>query len=417
LRRFERVLIFLLFLLGSGVGEVFLAGGGYSATLETGPITQVSFALLYIAVFLFLLRKFAKPALALVLKEKWNLLICLWVLASTAWSVDPGESLRRSIALAGTTLGGLFIGMRFEPKQQLRAIVVVVGLGALATLGAVLLMPGVVHGADGTSFRGLNTDKNSLGHFMAIGVLCSALLAYGQRRHRNVLIAIFVVCCVLGVMSKSATALVVTVLIFMILPFRNFFYLRTRASIGVAAGVGMLVALLGGCVIVNEDQLLQSLGRDTTLTGRVPLWQFVIKEIAARPLSGFGFNAFWKSSEGAKVSEAADWGIAIPHAHNGFLEVWLGIGLIGLGILFAGMLRNLVLAIRVARTDREIDQAWPLILLVYTVLYNVTENSLLTVNSIVWMIYVANSFWLVRKAQEQRYSFQEEAELEPALPA
>jgi O-antigen ligase len=109
--------------------------------------------------------------------------------------------------------------------------------------------------------------------------------------------------------------------------------------------------------------------------------------------------------------------VAVPHAHNGFLEVWLGIGVIGLVILLIGIARNMRSALRIARDSSDIDQAWPLILLIFTVFYNLTENSFLAVNSLMWMIFVANSFWMARKSQEKRYVLQREVEMEQVLSA
>lgn len=398
----ERILLFVLLVLASGAGQGIFANPNVTTTAEGQPLTQVAFAGLYLAFFLILLWKFRKTALFLILKEKWTLILCTWVLASTLWSVGPGETIRRALALVGTSIVGLYIGMRFEPKQQLKMIALIAGIGAVGSLAAGLLFPGIGVTADG-SWQGVYFPKNSLGRMMALSAICFALLALGQRRHRPVRIAMFLLSCLLLVLSKSATAVVVCFLVFALFPFRKLLYLRPRTFAAVSLVGGVVVAGLALWTADHLDDLLLSLGRTSSLTGRIPLWGYVIKAIGDRPLMGYGFGAFWNSWAGERVSDAAAWEVAVPHAHNGFLEMGLGIGFIGLAILGIGMVTNFISAVRVARSSPEVDQAWPLLLIIFTVLYNLTETSLLAVNSLMWMAYVANAFWLVRTTQEHKY--------------
>jgi len=125
--------------------------------------------------------------------------------------------------------------------------------------------------------------------------------------------------------------------------------------------------------------------------------------------------SFWNSWEGERVSETVNWEVAVPHAHNGFLEVWLGIGIVGLTLMLIGMWRIFRSSLNTARTHRDIEQSWPLILLLFTVLYNLTETSFLGVNSLLWMAFVANSFWLVRNAEEEKLAFVPVEVAEPAF--
>ena len=416
MRILERIMLFLLLILASGAGQGIFAIPSASTSSEGQPFMQIAFGLMYLAIFLFLLLKFRKSALFLIQKEKWTAVLCLWVLATTLWSVNPGETLRRALALVGTSMAALYIGMRYEPKQQLKMIALVVGLGAIASLAAGLLFPGIGITMDG-SWQGIYYPKNSLGRMMALGAFSFALLALGQRRHRVVRVAMFLLCCVLMVLSRSATAVVVSVLMFALLPFRKALYLRTRPLLALATVFALFAVSLGFFVVEYSDQILKAFGRTSSLTGRIPLWQIVAKEIAARPIRGYGFASFWSSWEGERVSEASAWDVAVPHAHNGFLEVWLGIGIIGLAILIIGLLRNLISAMRAAKANREIDQAWPLLLLAFTVLYNLTETSLLGVNALLWMAYVANSFWLVRTAEEEKYAVHLKEVPQPAYSA
>jgi exopolysaccharide production protein ExoQ len=412
-KNLERVLLFILLMFSSGAGQSFITGAGTATSSEGQPVMQVLFGLLYLALFFFLLTKFRKTAMSLLQREKWTIVICLWVLASTIWSGDPSETFRRAVALAGTSMAGLYIGMRYDLKQQLKMIALVVGLGAIASLVAGLLFPGIGFTADG-SWQGIYFLKNALGRMMALGSICFALLAMSERRHRMMRIGMLLLCCVLMLLSKSATAVVVTFLMFIALFFRKTLYLRIRPLIGLGAVAMVFAASVGFWFVENSDRLLSALGRNSSLTGRIPLWQLVSKEIAARPIQGYGFAAFWNSWEGERVSETVNWEVSVPNAHNGFLEIWLGIGIVGLVLLLIGMWRNFRSSLHTARTHREIDQSWPLVLLIFTLLYNFTESSLLATNSLLWIAYIANSFWLVRSAEEEKRAVVFDDMAEPA---
>jgi exopolysaccharide production protein ExoQ len=411
-QKLERIVIIILLLFATGFGQAFI--DDQAATSDGGgqPVVQAVFGLIYIFVVVCLV-KYRTAVVRLVLRERWTAAICLWALASVLWSVGPLESLRRALALTGTYAAGLYLAMKYEPKQQLRMMAFVLGLGAVASVAAAILFPSVAFMPDGR-LQGVYFMKNSLGRMMSLGAFCFALLALGERRHRVVRVAMFLLCCALLLVSKSATAVVVTLLMLALLPLRRLLYLSTRKLVYVAAIVFPIAAAGVFWAVEYSDEIFLSLGRDSSLTGRIPLWQLVLKEIALRPIRGYGFDAYWDSWEGHRVSDTVNWDVAVPHAHNGFLEVWLGLGLVGLAMILINLSRNFILALRTARSHREAESSWPLLLVVFTVLYNLTEVSLLGVNSMPWMAYGAVTFWLVRAAHEEKLALEPQPEAEPA---
>jgi exopolysaccharide production protein ExoQ len=389
--RFEKIVLFFLLMIstGAGVGAYAEAGASSSVSADGQIIVQLMFGMLYLYFFALILTR-RKEAFALVVQDKWNALLCLWAVASTVWSIDPTLTLRRALALAGTTLAGLYIGMRLEPREQLRYVRACLGIGALASL--VVGLAGI--GITGGHWGGVFWIKNTLGRMMALGALCFALQAIAQKRHRKLSLVMLLLCCGLLFLSGSATAIVVCVLLLGFIPFYGaLLSRRSRRTFIFAATLCCAGALAGVIVVLGHVQgILGGLGRDQTLTGRLPLWGLVIGKIFARPIFGYGYSAFWTSSEGDRIRGVIGWDA--PHAHNGFLETTLGIGLIGSIVLIIGMLKNLKLAIGAVREGRGIEESWPLFFLIFTVLYNLTESSMLGVNSILWMLYVANSYWL-----------------------
>lgn len=401
MKKLENIIVFTLLLLATGAGQSFFGELHKSTASEGQPGLQLAFGVLYLSIFIILVVRMRTSALEILKKDKWTVVLCLWALSSALWSVDPGESFRRSLGLIGTSMAGLYVASKFEPKQQLRMIALVIGLGAVASLVVGALVPSLGVTSDG-SWVGVYLIKNTMGRMMALGALAFALLAFSERRHRWGRIALFLLCFTLLILSRSATAMVVTLLILVLLPLHKILYLR--ASRLLAASAILVPVVVGAVIWVVEysDEILLNLGRTSSLSGRIPLWRIVWDEIMQRPILGYGFTAFWNSWEGQRVSDTVAWDVAVPHAHNGFLEIWLGLGIIGLILMLANLTLNFRRAIHAARSHRDIEHLWPMFLLIFTVLYNLTENSLLGVNSMPWMAYGAVSFWLARSAREER---------------
>jgi exopolysaccharide production protein ExoQ len=113
---------------------------------------------------------------------------------------------------------------------------------------------------------------------------------------------------------------------------------------------------------------VQTLGRNTTLTGRVRLWNLLLS-MNNHPWFGTGFQSFWLGTRLDTV-----WSLygEVNEAHNGFLGVLLELGWVGvslLALLLATGYRNVVASFR--RDPRE--GSLKLGLFVIAVAYNFTE--------------------------------------------
>ncbi len=100
-------------------------------------------------------------------------------------------------------------------------------------------------------------------------------------------------------------------------------------------------------------EIVRFLDRSVTLTGRVPLWKALLLIGWKQPLLGYGFGAFWLGSGQMMPIEIALMRLRFPwagHAHNGFIDTWLEVGLIGLllivMIIFLGLGRSLIKLLR-----------------------------------------------------------------------
>ncbi|NJR68258.1 MAG: O-antigen ligase family protein [Synechococcales cyanobacterium CRU_2_2] len=134
------------------------------------------------------------------------------------------------------------------------------------------------------------------------------------------------------------------------------------------------------------------LNKDITLTGRTDIWKLVVDVIHKKPWLGYGYDAFW--SQGLKGDAAYVWRAFLweaPHSHNGFLDIWVQLGFVGLALLLLGLYFHFFHSLIQLRYTTEPEYLWPVLLLVYCVFNNLTETTFLRSNDLLWVLYVATT--------------------------
>lgn len=307
------------------------------------------------------------------------------------WSASPQLTLRRSVALIGTTLFGVYLGTRYNPREQLRLIAWALGIGAVLSLLFAVFLPiyGVDPGFDVVAWRGVYSQKNSLGRYMVLSSLVFLLIAFSSSKHRWVAWSGLGLSVGLLVMSTSKTSLVVLLAVLILLPF----YRAIRWSYTLSIPIFIIAILLLASIVIlftaEAETVLGFIGKDLTLTGRTDLWAVVFTMIQQRFWLGYGYSAFWLGWEGysADVWKVFNW---LPnHAHNGFLDIWLDLGLLGLSIFILSFFNSLVKAVAWVRHTKTLEYCWPIVYLTVILLYNLTYSTLIDQNSLFWILYVS----------------------------
>ena len=359
---------------------------------------------MYAAFYLFFVLILAvnyKTIISTIVQEKWVMIIWIWALSSTLWSVEPDLSFRRSIALLGVIVVGLFVAMRFEPFQQIKLVATCIAITAVASLFAAVLDPSFGIAGSG-EWKGIFFHKNVLGHTMALGIFCFCFLTIGEKRRRWLYIPLAVLCGALLLLSRSVTAAAVCLVMLAVLRFRNIFRLPLRTLTMVGSVFALVAVPAGYLFFSNIDAILLAVGRDPTLTGRVPLWHAVAYEISKRPVLGYGYTAFWYSVEGDRVHSEIGW--LAMHSHDGYLETTLALGFIGMILLLMGLAANFVRGLRIYRETDSIETFWPFFFLIFMAVDNIAETWMMKVNSLIWMLYIANTYWIVRAGMQAQAS-------------
>jgi exopolysaccharide production protein ExoQ len=392
--------------------SLLMDNSNLSSATEGSWLTQLGWTLIYLVVVV----RAVPLRREIVQTAKANkVLICLVLLAilSTLWSEDPGLTVRRGLAVLGTTLFGLDFAVRYPVGEQVRLFGIAMGLAVAISVLVEIFFHGLVPTVDSAypdAWNGVFAQKNDFARFVVLlGVL---VLMRTRTTARNFVVAssTVVASVTLIFLCRSKTALVVFVAMLILL---RVFRLRRRGSRALTVGIaGVLIVSALMFVIVDLDSMAGLLGRDATLTGRTTIWSLALDSAAQRPVLGYGYSAFWNVAlEAQRISSILHWNV--PHAHNGFIDLTLQLGLVGLAAFLVVYLVAVRRAMAFALTDPEQETLWPLAYLAFILLYQVTESTVFVGNTILWMVFVSTVCSVGKALPADSTLFDREAVLEP----
>ena len=180
------------------------------------------------------------------------------------------------------------------------------------------------------NWRGFFAHKNGAGAGMAILIILGVYIFRTLSGLLGLLIIALAAVFLVFTDSKSPMMLLPLALATSVV----FLHLRNPVAkfitaVSVPAIIGLLT--IGSLAFHAENALLSKLMSDPTFTGRTGIWEFTLEHIAQRPLVGFGYQAFWGTSDLVdKWTYLESWGYRASDAHNGFLNIAVMTGLTGL---------------------------------------------------------------------------------------
>jgi O-antigen ligase len=381
-----------LFLFSGALVPLLLSESGVDLSPDGGNILLRAIYTCIYAGSLFLVAVRWRRSLAVAFRSWATVALVGLAAASVVWSAAPDLTLRRSFALVGTTAFGVFLAERYDARQLLKLLAVTLGIAAVMSLAFSVALPsyGLDKGDHAGAWRGIYAQKNGLGQTMVLATLvCFLLRPLVAGAARAAVTALMALTVLLVLLSTSKTALTALAALLAL----SALYRALRWHFTVALPIVISVVLVGSGIalwlVSNSEEILVAMGKDPTLTGRTPMWEAISASIAARPWLGYGYSAFWmgRSGPSAPVIEAIEW--VTPHAHNGYLDVALQLGLVGLALFIVALAAAVPRAVAGLRATPTAEGLWPMVFLSYMVLYNFTETTLLQQNNVYWALFVA----------------------------
>jgi O-antigen ligase len=287
------------------------------------------------------------------------------------------------------------------------------GVIILASFIAAIFFPsfGVMHRVDVVGWCGVFNHKNELGSKVGIALIVFTCLLWEYPQNLLKYLILLISGVVLLALSQSMTSIIITVLT---LGIGLYLKLRLRPAQKVAVYALALIVGLSATMFLQGrmDSVFALIGRDSSLTGRVPLWQYSADAVLERPLLGSGWDAFWLSKGGDNIRNMVRW--QAPHAHNGFLELSLNIGLIGMVIFMIGNFECFRRAVRYSKDANQPCRLWPLLFYSYMFLSNFTEAPPVDRHTLTFVLYCALSVAVTEASRMEVIELEQEEECMPS---
>jgi O-antigen ligase len=318
-------------------------------------------------------------------------LLPIYAMSSALWSQDAGTSLRSGFSLLVTTLFAFYLTERFSERQQMELLILVGACEAAASVILALGWPqfGLDHQLHEGAWQGIFTQKNVCAE-VTLFLLTPALALPAIGRYGQMLKAVYIVLCLSVIlMTQSRTGWAITVLYFgfagslrLLGKFGCKDLLPLAALFFGAAGTTMVAA------IAYPSLWLSLIGRSGSLSGRAQIWGAIIASMFRRPLSGYGFDAFWSllNGEASRVFAATGW--VVTSAHSGFLNVALELGLVGLALVLVTLAQACRHANAAFYPGHSGYVDWCIGIVFLTVVYNLDERTLTATQYLPWILYI-----------------------------
>lgn len=324
------------------------------------------------------------------------LLFFAYCALSTLWSDHTDVALKRFIKTGGDLTMVLVVLTEVDPLAAVKNVVAKAAF-LLVPVSVLLIKyyPDLGRGYHPfvwtPYYTGVTTNKNELGFVCLICGLGSLwrLLQAVHDRKRGPLLAYTAVLAMVSWLFWMANSM--TSLSCFLMAGALMLVLSARRLGRTPVVVHSLVAaiLMISCATLFLDlgsSLLQTMGREPTLTGRTDIWKLALS-MNSNPLIGAGFESFWLPPRLDKI-----WSVYWWHprqAHNGYIEVYLNLGWIGVALLVVVLIAGYKNVISAFRSDPDSGRL-RLAYFVAAIAYNFTESAIRMLNP-VWIFFILSA--------------------------
>lgn len=384
----------------------WLYPGGYSADTIGSPYDRVFFVILIIAGLIVLSRRKVNWK-EIFASNAWLLALYAYMGLSILWADSTEISFKRWIRTAGDLVMVLVVLTEGNPLKAIaklfrRSFVLLIPLSIVLSkyfpdLGR------LQHKHWGPDmWIGVATHKNTLGQLCILAGIYFLWNIIRNRGKKDISLDILYLLMTVyllngGGHSRSYSSILV------LIAACAFYLVMERMRLDPSQIWGYFLGVILSAFILQVastaffdssiyEFIVKLLGKEPTLTGRTDLWRDLIALGMQRPIFGAGYGGFWTPSVNQYVGEAHPWDPG--QAHNGYIEIFLHLGVVGLVLFGFAVVSALKGAFRQCRLDFEYGKS-RLILLAPALIHNYSESGFIRPTHLIWFTFllVAVNIW------------------------
>lgn len=305
-----------------------------------------------------------------------------WIIAYTAasllWSQSPTDSAPEFFKIILLSLLAKTLRNKWTTDaitiQLIRLSIYIL----LASTAVSLLLPsyGLGVGAQQDIWQGIFIHKNQLGAFCGLSIILAIGCLVEKKHAKLALISLSLG--TIGLFQSRSVNAVLSLMWTAWLAFGLITYLYSSRS--VTKGIALIFFLSLSSILIfsatlSYESILGKLGKDVTFTGRSSIWAQAAEAISTRPFQGFGISTYWSLYPSyVKLGES----YIIPHAHNGYLELVLDLGIPGLLIFTIFISSHVKQALK--RKNNSPPSLSVLLITLYVIILNLGTSALVGSN-------------------------------------
>ncbi len=306
----------------------------------------------------------------------------LWLLLSIFWADEWALTARRIVVIATLSLGAMGVACRMSPREMMLLVLFSSTAYLFAGIASEVALGSFTPTADRYRFAG-TIHPNNQGVNCSFIVLAAIAALQTEKRFRWFYAGLAGLAFFFLIMTKSRTSLLsflLTLGLYLIIVYAGsprFMFAACASVTGILAFIllasgSILPALQKGILLGRTDQDMDGA---MALTGRLPLWEQLIEYAAERPIQGYGYGSFFTVSHIREITARQGWPIA--ECHNVFLEVLMGLGIVGVSTYALIQIIGMARSVKYYRATHDARYAFLGGLLLLGIVGGMTESTLL----------------------------------------
>lgn len=335
------------------------------------------------------LRNYIRVLADIFVKAPFFSLFLLLAALSVFWSNDISLTLKTVLVLLEVTIFAIYFGKQYSWTELYRF---------WRWVNIILVFICIFHAVkeNQSDWHGVLGHKNQFSFFMAQTAVLWLMNAFYAPQQRHMSFVFVVVSFIALINGNSGASKVLTVVLISLWGYFGFVK-KLKVQWAFVSVILFMIVSICVTIVVTENLkfiVVDTLNKDMTLTGRTDFWPIIVDKINQRPILGYGLSGFWQPWRGAGDPGGdiivAKTQFQPAHSHNGFLDLGLELGWLGVALFACSFFNNVAKSVVYLSKTRLPEAGLPLLLLTYNLMTNLTETGLVGITSI-WFWYVVTT--------------------------